>query len=101
MGNGVVQGVKVKNVRTGDVSEMKTDGVFIFIGHFPNSKFLEGKLAMDEEGYIITDEKMRTNVAGVYAAGEIQDAHFRQISTSVGQGAAAAMELEKWLSEQE
>lgn len=101
VGNGLVQGVKVKNVKTGETEQLKTDGVFIFIGHFPNSKFLEGKLAMDEEGYVITDEKMRTSVPGVYAAGEIQDAHFRQIATSVGQGAAAGMELEKWLAEQE
>ncbi|MCP4359538.1 MAG: thioredoxin-disulfide reductase [Chloroflexi bacterium] len=101
VGNGVVQGVQVKNVKTGETGKLKTDGVFIFIGHFPNSKFLEGKLAMDEEGYVITDEKMRTSIPGIYAAGEIQDPHFRQIATSVGQGAAAGMELEKWLAEQE
>jgi thioredoxin reductase (NADPH) len=102
VGNGVVQEVKVRNRKTDETTSMvKTDGVFIFIGHFPNSKFLEGQLAMDEEGYVITDELMRTSVPGVFAAGEIQDPHFRQITTSVGQGAAAAMELEKWLSEQE
>ena len=56
---------------------------------------------MDEHGYIITDEKMRTSVSGVYAAGEIQDSTFRQIATSVGQGCAAAMQCEKWLSERE
>lgn len=101
VGNGVVQGVKARNVKTGETSFRKTDGVFIFIGHYPNSKFLEGKLAMDEEGYIITDELYRTSVPGVYAAGEIQDAHFRQIATSVGQGAGAGMELEKWLAARE
>jgi len=101
VGNGVVQGVKVKNKKTDETELLKTDGVFVFIGHFPNSKFLEGQLAMDEEGYVITDERMRTSVPGVFAAGEIQDPHFRQITTSVGQGAAAAMELEKWLSERE
>jgi thioredoxin reductase (NADPH) len=101
VGNGVVQGVKVRNVKTGETSFRKTDGVFIFIGHYPNSKFLEGKLAMDEEGYVITDELYRTSVPGIYAAGEIQDAHFRQIATSVGQGAGAGMELEKWLAARE
>lgn len=100
-GNGVVQGVQTKNLKTGETKPLKTDGVFIFIGHYPNSKFLEGQLAMDEEGYVITDERYRTSVPGIYAAGEIQDAHFRQIATSVGQGTGAAMELEKWLAAQE
>lgn len=101
VGNGVVQGVQLKNTQTGETSQLETDGVFIFIGHDPSSSFLEGQVALDEEGYVITDELFRTSVPGVYAAGEIQDAHFRQISTSVGQGAAAAMELEKWLAERE
>ncbi len=100
-GNGVVQGVQLKNVNTGETSDLQTDGVFIFIGHDPSSGFLKGQLALDEEGYIITDELYRTSVPGIYAAGEIQDAHFRQIATSVGQGAAAGMELEKWLAEHE
>jgi thioredoxin reductase (NADPH) len=100
-GNGVVQGVKLRNVKTGQEEEMSVDGVFIFIGHYPNSKFLVGQVAMDEHGYVITDEFMRTSVTGVYAAGEIQDPHYRQIATSVGQGVAAAMQLERWLAEQE
>ncbi|MCA9971247.1 MAG: FAD-dependent oxidoreductase, partial [Anaerolineales bacterium] len=68
---------------------------------YPNSKFLEGQLEMDEHGYIITDERMRTSVPGVYAAGEIQDPVYRQVGTSVGQGVAAAMQVERWLSERE
>lgn len=100
-GNGVVQGIQTKNLKTGETKKMDTDGVFIFIGHYPNSQFLVGQLAMDEEGYVITDERYRTSVPGVYAAGEIQDSHFRQIATSVGQGTGAAMELEKWLAAQE
>jgi thioredoxin reductase (NADPH) len=101
IGNGSVSGVAVTNVKSGEKSTIKTDGVFVFIGHYPNSKFLEGQVAMDEHGYIITDELMRTSVPGVYAAGEIQDPIYRQVATSVGQGSAAAMQLEKWLSEQE
>ncbi len=101
LGNGVVQSVKLRNVETEEEKEMPTDGVFIFIGHYPNSKFLVGQVAMDEHGYVITDEFMRTSVTGVYAAGEIQDPHYRQIATSVGQGVAAAMQLERWLAEQE
>lgn len=101
VGNGVVQGLKVTNRNTGEEDFIKTDGVFIFIGHYPNSKFLEGQLAMDEHGYVITDELMRTSVPGIFAAGEIQDDTYRQIATSVGQGTAAAMMCERWLSEQE
>lgn len=101
VGNGVVQGIKVTNRNTGEEDFIKTDGVFIFIGHYPNSKFLEGQLAMDEHGYVITDELMRTSVPGIFAAGEIQDDTYRQIATSVGQGTAAAMMCERWLSEQE
>jgi thioredoxin reductase (NADPH) len=101
VGNGSVTGVTVTNVKTGEQKTLETDGVFVFIGHYPNSKFLEGQVAMDEHGYVITDELMRTNVPGVFAAGEIQDPVFRQVATSVGQGCAAAMQLERWLSEQE
>lgn len=100
-GNGVVQGVKLRNVKTGEEKTMSVDGVFVFIGHYPNSKFLVGQLAMDEHGYVITDEFMRTSIPGVYAAGEIQDPYYRQIATSVGQGVAAAMQLERWLGERE
>lgn len=100
-GNGVVQKVKTHNLRTGEEEERPIDGVFIFIGHFPNSKFLEGKIEMDEHGYIITDELMRTSIDGIFSAGEIQDPIYRQVSTSVGQGAAAAIQVEKWLSERE
>ena len=101
VGNGMVSSIKTTNLETNESSDIATDGVFIYIGHYPNSKFLEGKLAMDEHGYVITDEKMRTSVPGVYAAGEIQDSTYRQIATSVGQGCAAAMQTEKWLSERE
>ncbi len=101
VGNGTVQAVKAHNLKTGEEKELPIDGVFIFIGHYPNSKFLEGELEMDEHGYVITDELMRTSVPGIYAAGEIQDSVYRQIGTSVGQGVAAAMQTEKWLSERE
>ena len=101
IGNGVVNGINVHNRKTGEKSVIKTDGVFIFIGHYPNSGFLGDNLAMDEHGYVITDDFMRTSVPGVYAAGEIQDPTYRQIATSVGQGTAAAMQLERWLAEQE
>jgi thioredoxin reductase (NADPH) len=100
-GNGMVTNVLTENVKTGQKERLDTQGVFIYVGHYPNSKFLEGQLVMDEHGYIITDERMRTSVEGVFAAGEIQDPVYRQIATSVGQGCAAAMMCEKWLSERE
>lgn len=100
-GNGTVSGVQTMNVNSGNLEALATDGVFIYIGHYPNSTFLEGQVAMDEHGYVITDELMRTSIPGVFAAGEIQDPVYRQIATSVGQGCAAAMQTEKWLSERE
>lgn len=99
--NGLVEGVLTTNLKTGEQKKMATDGVFIFVGHFPNSQFLQGQVALDEHGYVITDELMRTSAPGVFAAGEIQDATYRQIATSVGQGCAAALQCEKWLSERE
>jgi thioredoxin reductase (NADPH) len=100
-GNGKVEKVLARNVKTGETEQLDTDGVFIFIGHYPNSDLFEGQLEMDETGYLITDDHKMTSVPGVFAAGEIQDSIFRQISTSVGQGAAAAMMAERWLEEQE
>ncbi|MGD8822779.1 MAG: FAD-dependent oxidoreductase, partial [Anaerolineales bacterium] len=88
-------------VKTDEISELDTDGVFIFIGHYPNSDLFKGQLEMDETGYLITNDRMMTSVPGVFAAGEIQDPVFRQITTSVGQGAAAAMMAERWLEAQE
>jgi thioredoxin reductase (NADPH) len=101
-GDGAAVGaVKVKNVKTGELSEMPAAGVFVYIGHIPNSWLFKGQLEMDEAGYLIADRFMRTSVPGVFAAGEIQDSHFRQVATSVGQGCAAAIQCEKWLAEEE
>lgn len=100
-GDATVQTISTMNVHTGKAEELTAEGIFIYIGHYPNSKFLEGHLVMDEHGYVITDDYMRTSVSGVFAAGEIQDPIYRQIATSVGQGCAAAMQAEKWLSERE
>jgi thioredoxin reductase (NADPH) len=101
LGNGKVEKVIARNVKTDTTEELNTDGVFIFIGHYPNSDLFKDQLDMDEVGYLITDDHMMTSIPGVFAAGEIQDSVFRQISTSVGQGAAAAMMAERWLEEQE
>jgi len=96
-GNGKVEGVRLRNLKNGKEERLGTDGVFIYIGHFPNSDLFRGQLAMDERGYLIADRQMSTSVPGVFAAGEIQDPVFRQVATSVGQGAAAGMMVERWL----
>ena len=101
VGNGKVQAIRTRNVKTGDIETRETDGVFIFIGHYPNSSLFEGQLEMDEAGYLTVDKKMMTSVPGVFAAGEIMDSVYRQIATSVGQGTAASMMTERWLEAQE
>jgi thioredoxin reductase (NADPH) len=100
-GGDVVNQVTVRNVKSGETGTLDTDGVFIFIGHDPNSSLFEGQLEMDGHGYLITDAHMQTSVPGVFAAGEIQDPVFRQVATSVGQGCAAAMTCTRWLEEME
>jgi thioredoxin reductase (NADPH) len=99
VGNGKVEAIRVRNLKTGDRQQMPTDGVFIFIGHYPNSSLFEGQLKMDDKGYLIVDDRFMTNVPGVFAAGEIMDPVYRQIATSVGQGCSAAMMAERWLRE--
>lgn len=101
VGNGQVQSIRTRNVKTGDIEDRPTDGVFIFIGHYPNSSLFKGQVEMDEVGYLAVDKKMMTSVPGVFAAGEIQDSVYRQIATSVGQGCAAAIMAERWLEAQE
>jgi thioredoxin reductase (NADPH) len=96
-----VNSVRLRDVQTDEVTEMATDGFFLFIGHLPNSDIITNQVEMDGEGYVITDELMRTSVEGVFAAGEIQDSVFRQVATSVGQGCAAAMQAERWLAARE
>lgn len=98
IGNGKTEAVKVRNVDTNEVSTLPTEGLFIFIGHTPNTQMFEGQLKM-ENGYIVVDKFMRTSVAGVFAAGEAADPHFRQVITSAGMGAAAAMEATHFLQE--
>jgi len=100
-GEDAVTGLELKNVKTGETSTFMTNGVFIAIGHIPNSKLVEGQLDIDEQGFVITDKHLRTSKEGVWAAGEITDSIFRQAITSAGMGAAAAIEAERWLSEQE
>lgn len=100
-GSDAVEILKLKNVKTGEMSDFTTDGIFIFIGHHPNTDIFTGQLEMSPGGYIITDMKMQTSVPGVYAAGEASDPVFRQVITSAGMGAGAAIQAAKYLEEQE
>jgi thioredoxin reductase (NADPH) len=100
-GENRVESVTLKDVVTGKVSHLPTDGVFIYVGHLPNNQLFIDKLALDEQGYVIADKLMRTSVPGIFAAGEIQDPRYRQVATSAGQGVQAALEVRRFLDELE
>jgi len=97
IGNEAVNAVKLKNVKTDEMTTHNTDGIFIFIGHIPNSELFKGQIEMDQAGYIVTNGVMETSIPGVFAAGEITDPHFRQVITSAGMGAAAAIQATHFL----
>ncbi len=99
LGSEKVEAVRIRNVKNGQVDEMKCDGVFIFIGHRPNTDFLKGVVEMDENGLIKTDENMTTSVPGVYAVGDVRSGSRRQVATAVGEGVTAAMAADHWLTE--
>lgn len=100
-GEDAVKGVRIQNVLTGEETQQPVDGLFIFIGHSPNTQLFAGQLEMDAAGYLVTDKYMRTSVEGVFAGGEAADPHFRQVITSAGMGAAAAMQANHYLDEVE
>ncbi len=93
-----VRAVKLKNVETGAISELEVKCVFVAIGHVPNTAPFRNKLEMDENGYLIQRNGTHTNLAGVFAAGDVADHVYRQAVTAAGEGCAAAMDAERWLS---
>jgi len=97
IGEGEVRAVKIKNKKSGEIIEYPTQGVFIFIGFTPNSGLYRGQLELDEKGYVRTTDWVKTSVAGVFAAGEIADPVYRQVVTSAGMGAAAAIQATHYL----
>jgi thioredoxin reductase (NADPH) len=94
---GAVESVTLRNVQTNEVSALPVEGVFVAIGHDPNTTMFRGKLAMDDGGYLITHDGSKTNIAGVFAAGDVQDHHYRQAVTAAGSGCMAAIDAEKFL----
>ncbi|MDX2144448.1 MAG: thioredoxin-disulfide reductase [Rhodospirillaceae bacterium] len=95
-----VTGVRLKNVKTGATQDLKTDGLFVAIGHTPNTELFKGALDMDENGYLLTAPgTVRTNIAGVFAAGDVQDHIYRQAVTAAGTGCMAALEADRFLAE--
>jgi thioredoxin reductase (NADPH) len=99
LGTEAVKAVRLKNLKTNEEFEQPTDGIFIFIGHDPNTQLFKGQLEMDERGYLKLDQQMKTNIPGVFVGGEAGDPHFRQVITSAGMGAAAAMQAGRYLDE--
>jgi thioredoxin reductase (NADPH) len=100
-GDGIVESVVIKNIKTGQLTEMETNGVFFFVGTVPNTDFLQGKVDLDEKGYIMTNERMETSVSGVYAAGDARVKYLRQVVTAAADGAVAAVAAERYLAEEE
>jgi len=97
-GENFVKSVIIENVKTKEVRELETEGLFVYIGMQPKTDLFRGKVGLDENGYIITDGDMRTNVPGVYAAGDVRKKEIRQIATAVGDGTVAGIMVERFIN---
>lgn len=97
IGQDKVQALKVKNVKTGQVTEETFDGLFVAIGHKPNTSIFKGQIALDDQGYIVVHDRTLTSVEGVFSAGDVHDRRYRQAVTAAGSGCMAAMDCEKYL----
>ncbi len=101
LGDEVMTGLRIRNRVTDEVSELPVEGMFLAIGHTPNTKVFESQIDLDDKGYILTGENTMTSVPGVFAAGDVADHVYRQAITAAGMGCQAAIDAERWLDEQE
>ncbi len=97
LGDAKVTSARIKNVKSGETSTLKADGVFVAIGYEPNTKFLKGKLKLDEKGYIVTKDEVETDVPGVFVAGDVADSIYRQAITAASSGTKAALRVREYL----
>ncbi len=101
LGDELVSGVRAKNIKTGLETIIPTDGVFIYVGHEPNTKFLENTVELNTHGYVAVKDEIYTSISGLFSAGDVSDEIYRQLSTSVGAGTKAAMKAEKYIADLE
>ena len=102
LGDNQIRALKIKSAKTGDVSEFATQGLFVAIGHKPNTEIFTDKITLDQKGYIVTEGKSTaTNIPGVFACGDVMDPYYRQAVTAAGSGCQAALEAERYLAHQE
>ncbi|MBI4036585.1 thioredoxin-disulfide reductase [Candidatus Daviesbacteria bacterium] len=97
LGQEKVTGVRLKNTQDGRMEELAVDGVFVAIGHRPNTDFLKGQLPLDEKGYVVVENETHTKVPGVFVAGDVADYHYRQAATAAGMGCKASFDVEEYL----
>jgi thioredoxin reductase (NADPH) len=97
IGDEVVKGMRVRNLKTGEISQIELNGIFNYTGHRPNTGYINADIRTDEKGYIITDPRMETNIPGVFAAGDVRRGTYRQAVIAAGEGAIAALSAEHYV----
>lgn len=101
LGDDTVSGLRLRNTRTGEESTLEVEGMFLAIGHDPNTKIFDGQIELNEKGYIVTGQNTMTSIPGVFAAGDVTDHIYRQAITAAGMGCRAAIDAERWMAEEE
>jgi thioredoxin reductase (NADPH) len=100
VGDQTLEGVRLRNTKTDEISDLAVTGLFVAIGHTPNTGLFKGQLDLEDSGYLITHDGSRTSVEGVFACGDVQDHTYRQAITAAGSGCMAAIDAERWLESQ-